>query len=94
MLTTAPSTSSQSYSPLHYSKRNVTILDFLILGMTVVLGGQVFQWNHGLKAGIWEFFTSTVLTGIAYICLALCMAELTSTLPFSGKDINQTSDLK
>lgn len=77
-------TKSSSASNLN-AKSVAGMIDFYILGFTLVLGGQVFQWNRGIEAGVWEFFTSTVLTGVAYVCLALCMAELTSTLPFSGK---------
>lgn len=59
--------------------------DLYLLGITIVLGGQFFSWNAGLQGGFWEFFTSTVITGSAYICLVLCMAEMTSAMPFSGK---------
>lgn len=56
----------------------------VFVGIAITIGGQVFSWNDGLKAGFWEFFTCTVLTGSAYICLALCLSEMTSALPFSG----------
>jgi ethanolamine permease len=54
------------------------------LGLVIVIGGQYFSWNIGLSAGFWEAFFSMVLTGIGYICLVCCLAEMTSTLPFSG----------
>lgn len=52
--------------------------------VTVVIGGQYFSWNEGLKAGFWEFFGATLITGSAYMSLILCLAEMTATLPFSG----------
>ena len=54
------------------------------LGFTIVIGGQVFSWNVSLQAGLWEAFAGFLLTSVGYICLVLCLAEMTSALPFSG----------
>lgn len=67
---------------VHY--KYASLLDLYSLGLTIVLGGQVFSWNAGLHAGFWEYFTSIVFIGTAYIVLVLCLAEMTSALPFSG----------
>ncbi|OQR95561.1 Amino Acid-Polyamine-Organocation (APC) Family [Thraustotheca clavata] len=52
--------------------------------ITIVIGGQYFSWNAGLSAGIVSYAFAIALVGSAYICLILSMAEMTSTLAFSG----------
>eukprot|EP01031_Cornospumella_fuschlensis_P050598 gene50598-61892_t len=54
------------------------------LGLTIVIGGQFFSWNEGLKYGFYPMFVATLLMGSAYMCMVMCIAEMTSTLPFSG----------
>jgi len=49
-----------------------------------VIGGQFISWNKGLAGGFWEYFLSTFLISFNYLCLNLCLAEMTSALPFSG----------
>ena len=58
--------------------------DIWALGITVVIGGDYFSWNIGLTAGFGSFVISSILMGFAYICLCLCISELTSALPFAG----------
>lgn len=66
------------------SKKTATLVDIYLLGITVVMGGQYFSWNNGLDEGVWCFLASTIFMGIGYICLTLCLAEMMSTLPFTG----------
>lgn len=66
-------------------QKNATIWDLYILGITIVIGGQMFSWNDGLQAGFWACFLSLLLMALGYSCLVLCLSELTSALPFSGK---------
>ncbi len=54
-------------------------------GITIVIGGQLFSWNVALKAGFYSFLFSTIFVGSGYFCLCLCLAEMTSILPFAGK---------
>jgi amino acid transporter len=54
------------------------------LGITIVIGGQMFSWNESLISGFGSTFISVFLIGTAYICLCLCNAEMTSALPFAG----------
>ncbi len=49
-----------------------------------VLGGQFFGWNSALDMGLWCYLSALLLTGLGYLCLTLCLAEMTSALPFSG----------
>jgi amino acid transporter len=48
------------------------------------LGTQNNGWTFGLTAGFWMLFFQIVFVGTGYICLCLCMAEMSSALPFSG----------
>ncbi|KAF0713790.1 hypothetical protein As57867_004197, partial [Aphanomyces stellatus] len=59
-------------------------LDIWALGITIVIGGQYFSWNTGLAAGTLSYGVAVLLMGLAYLCLALSMAEMTSMLPFAG----------
>jgi ethanolamine permease len=48
------------------------------------MGSQNNRWNAALEGGFWMLFFEIVFTGTGYICLSLCMAEMSSALPFSG----------
>jgi amino acid permease len=61
------------------------VSDIWALGITIVIGGQYSSWNKGLVAGFGSFAVACTLMGTAYICLVLCLAELSSTLPFAGE---------
>jgi ethanolamine permease len=49
-----------------------------------VIGGQYFAWNYGLSAGFGSFAIATFFIATGYLCLCLCIAELSSGLPFAG----------
>ncbi|KAF0691032.1 hypothetical protein As57867_017583, partial [Aphanomyces stellatus] len=59
-------------------------IDIWAVGITIVIGGQYFSWNAGLAAGTLSYGVAVLLMGLAYLCLALSMAEMTSMLPFAG----------
>jgi ethanolamine permease len=48
------------------------------------MGSQNNRWNTALEGGFWMLFFEIVFSGTGYICLCLCMAEMSSALPFSG----------
>jgi len=52
--------------------------------MKIVIGAQYYQWNTALKYGFWPCVTGVLVNGLGYICLGLCLSEMSSTLPFSG----------
>ena len=54
------------------------------LGIAIVIGGQYFSWNEGLSAGFGSCLISTIIMGLGYLCLCMCNAELTSSMPFAG----------
>eukprot|EP00981_Chlorochromonas_danica_P007385 scaffold1704_cov194-Ochromonas_danica.AAC.2 len=45
---------------------------------------HLLYWNSGFFAGTLELFLTTLGCSLAYLCLTLCLAEMTSALPFSG----------
>ncbi len=52
--------------------------------MMLVVGPQNVGWNAAYKGGFWVAFLDIGLNGLGYLCLCLCMAEMSSALPFSG----------
>ncbi|MET3473221.1 ethanolamine permease [Novosphingobium sp. 1529] len=54
------------------------------LGVAIVIAGQFSGWNFGLAFGWSNMFVATFAVAILYIGLALCVAELSSTLPGAG----------
>lgn len=73
-------------SPFHPIPRNysASTIELYFLAIGTAIGGHYFSWNDGLRAGFWNFFGALIITGTAYICLILCISEMTATLPFSG----------
>ncbi len=74
-------------SPMFFdpeTRKVATFWDIYLLGMMTVIGGQFFAWNEALDEGLWCFLCALILTGLGYLCLTLCLAEMTSALPFSG----------
>ena len=60
----------------------------IALGLTTAIGGHYFAWNVGLSIGFGGFAVVLLLVSTAYYCLVLCVAELSSALPFAGMCIN------
>ena len=55
------------------------------LGVAAVISGDFFGWNYGLATGgFGGLLVATVLMAIMYICMVLCIAELSTALPFAG----------
>ncbi|RHX99750.1 hypothetical protein DYB37_002017 [Aphanomyces astaci] len=61
-----------------------TSVDIWAVGIAVVIGGQYFSWNEGLAAGSVSYGIAVGAMGMAYLCLTLSMAEMTSMMPFAG----------
>ena len=66
------------------SQLNLSYYDMWALGLTTAIGGHYFSWNEGLVIGFGGFFVVFFLISTAYLSLVLCMAELSSALPFAG----------
>ncbi len=55
------------------------------LGVAAVISGDFFGWNYGLATGgFGGLLVATVLMAIMYVCMVLCIAELSTALPFAG----------
>jgi ethanolamine permease len=48
------------------------------------MGGHFLSWMEIYQSGFAGSLFSILFTGIGYICLCFCVAELSSALPFSG----------
>lgn len=44
--------------------------------------------SEGYDQGFWQMLMSVVLVSIGYIFLTLCLAEMTSAMPFGGACAN------
>lgn len=60
--------------------------DLWALGISTALGGHFYYWNRCYIAGLGSFAIAYFLVASAYGMLSLCMAELSSALPFAGKE--------
>jgi ethanolamine permease len=55
------------------------------LGVAAVISGDFFGWNYGLATGgFGGLLIATVFMAIMYVCMVLCIAELSTALPFAG----------
>ena len=65
-------------------RTSITRIDIFLLGITIILGGEFSGWTVAYRGGIWNAITVTSFVSFAYLVLSLCLAEMTSALPFSG----------
>eukprot|EP00981_Chlorochromonas_danica_P000987 scaffold233_cov174-Ochromonas_danica.AAC.27 len=49
-----------------------------------LLGNHIHYWNAGLPGGMVDFLIAGLVIGGCYLCLIMCLAEMTSALPFGG----------
>ena len=56
----------------------------MLLGVTIVIGGQLYGWNAGFSSGFGSYFVGQVMVGLAYIVLMSCLGEMSATLAFPG----------
>eukprot|EP00981_Chlorochromonas_danica_P013050 scaffold5741_cov203-Ochromonas_danica.AAC.1 len=61
-----------------------SLWEVTLLGVSLVAGNHVHYWNAGMPGGAIDFLIPTTVTGACYMCLLLCLAEMTSALPFGG----------
>jgi ethanolamine permease len=89
-----PSTSSDSsddidikgdqFPAMTNSKLSLRWWDLWALGVSTAVGGHFYFWNIPYLSGFGHFIIAYFLIASAYGTLALCMAELSSALPFAG----------
>jgi len=55
------------------------------LGVAYVISGDFAGWNFGLAQGGWGgMFIATVVVALMYLCMCLCMSEMSTMLPTAG----------
>ena len=69
------------------SKLKLNFIDLWALGITTALGGHFYLWNFALPLGMGSLILATFVVGSGYVCLVLCMAELSGALPFAGNSL-------
>lgn len=62
----------------------VSWIESSMLGVGIAIGGFFSFWNEGLHLGYCFFFFCVLLMGLGFICSTCCLAEMTSTLSFTG----------
>lgn len=62
----------------------VNSLEVGLMGVAIVIGGQLYGWNEALSAGFGSWIIAQSLMGLAYFCLVLCISEITSGIAFDG----------
>lgn len=72
-------------NPEEVQKLSLRTRDLWALGISIALGGQYIGWNKALSAGFGSTVIATFLISSAYWCLILCIAEVSSAIPFGGK---------
>ncbi len=58
--------------------------DIWALGISTAVGGHFYLWSAVSVTGFGGLLVSTFLVFTGYASLILCMAELSSALPFAG----------
>lgn len=76
--------SSKSLPSNWILENKVSQIDLFLIGVTIVIGGQFNGFNAAFDAGYAIAIFNILVTGIGYLCLTFCLAEMTSALPFSG----------
>eukprot|EP01040_Poterioochromonas_malhamensis_P017031 gene17031-19483_t len=65
-------------------KRKAGFWSVLLMVIGVQCGGMSTIWSIGATEGLKKLFLGHALVGLMYVLLAICFAELTSVVPFSG----------
>jgi ethanolamine permease len=66
------------------NQTRANMFDIWIYCVTTVIGGIYYGWNEGLSAGFASYLIGQVLVGMAFVILGLSLAEIVSTVSFSG----------
>ncbi|KAJ3321068.1 Dynein heavy chain 10, axonemal [Boothiomyces sp. JEL0866] len=56
----------------------------LFFSIATVISGEYSAWNLGLTNGWGSLFVAAILANSYYWCLLLCLAELSTAMPFTG----------
>eukprot|EP00981_Chlorochromonas_danica_P011335 scaffold3873_cov177-Ochromonas_danica.AAC.15 len=78
------STCSTGGSYVGKIKGSRTVWEVTLLGIALIIGNHLFYWTGGLIGGVIEYLLTAIMSCFGYLCLTLCLAEITSALPFGG----------
>lgn len=66
----------------HWIKtKHLNQIDIFLFVMSMVLGKQ---FDNSFEEGFYSSLAAMIFTALGYIFLAFCLAEMSSSLPFSG----------
>src|SRR5262252_8580184 len=75
----------REYLKEHALKKPLRVLDIWALGVGVVIAGEYFGWNLGLKDnGPVAMLVASLLVCLLYLTWTLALAELSVAMPFAG----------
>ena len=78
-------TNGKPFLEQHSLKRPLRVLDIWALGVGVVITGEYFGWNLGLKDnGPVAMLVASLIVCLLYMTWVLALAELSIALPFAG----------
>src|SRR5436189_799085 len=75
----------RAYLQEHALKKPLRVLDIWALGVGVVITGEYFGWNLGLKDnGPVAMIVASLIVCLLYLTWVLALSELSVALPFAG----------
>src|SRR5437660_7585361 len=75
----------RAYLQEHALKKPLRVLDIWALGVGVVITGEYFGWNLGLKDnGPVAMLVASLIVCLLYLTWVLALAELSVAMPFAG----------
>ncbi|HEY2250824.1 MAG TPA: hypothetical protein VGH74_07170, partial [Planctomycetaceae bacterium] len=78
-------TEERAFLAEHSLKRPLRVLDIWALGVGVVITGEYFGWNLGLKDnGPIAMLVASLIVCLLYLVWVLALSELSVAMPFAG----------
>src|SRR5215468_2861228 len=75
----------RAYLAEHALKKPLRVLDIWALGVGVVIAGEYFGWNLGLKANSpVAMLVASLIVCLLYLTWVLALSELSVAMPFAG----------
>lgn len=75
----------KSYLEQRQLKRSAGWMLLWFLGVAAVISGDFFGWQFGVGvAGFGGMLIATVVIAVMYVCMVLCIAEMSTALPHAG----------
>src|SRR5258708_28410559 len=78
-------TAEREFLTEHSLKKPLRVLDIWALGVGVVITGEYFGWNLGLKGnGPMAMLVASLIVCLLYLTWVLALSELSVAMPFAG----------